>query len=451
MGALCFAAGSAAVAALPDGPARWSGLALLALTGAAALVARPAPRRAAPSRCLDRGQSALVDAYAAAVERARYVEDLEANVGELGGEAGLVDARLVLLVDGQWRRLDAVPPVPVDPRVAVWLGANQRLLRGDRLAEVGAGGLRAPIAATFAALGARLLLPLVHRDELVGAVVAAGVRARRLRRNGAVLLAAKASTARALAKLRLAAAAHRREAVAAEVDSTAELHHRPAREVAEAAAGSAVAVHRPGRRLARTFHSAADDGGDLWLSIGEVTGGGVPAALLGAMVAGAAEGARRGAAPPQRVLARLDDVVRGAEDPVRHPVSCFAARLAPSGELTFAGAGHPFPFVVRARGLSSLVARGTRLGLGEAPTLPGHATRLEPGDAIVLVSGSLLAARSRSGLPYREARLRRCLAAAPPGLELAELVLEDLERHLGGAELEDDVAVLVARVSGPGG
>ncbi|HEY0719340.1 MAG TPA: PP2C family protein-serine/threonine phosphatase, partial [Streptosporangiaceae bacterium] len=168
---------------------------------------------------------------------------------------------------------------------------------------------------------------------------------------------------------------------------------------------------------------------------------------LGATTAmGQLRSAIRATAPyvpdPATLLGRADVIagqISGAECAT---VAC--ALLDPAtGELSYAGAGHPPFMVVQADGATSYLAGGRGLPLGVAPAPRASAgTRLAPGDRLIMYTDGLYERRAESpdvGLA-RLARLAAEARALPP-TELSQALADGM---LEGAEPGDDICVLVA-------
>jgi serine phosphatase RsbU (regulator of sigma subunit) len=212
----------------------------------------------------------------------------------------------------------------------------------------------------------------------------------------------------------------------------------------------------PGLGVGVTYRAAAAElqvGGDWYDAIGLDDGravlvvGDAVGHNLGATTAmGQLRSAIRATAPyapdPAILLGRADVIagqISGAECAT---VAC--ARLDPAtGELSYAGAGHPPILVVRADGATSYLAGGRGLPLGVARTpRTSAATRLAPGDLMIMFTDGLYERRAESpdvGLA-RLAKLAAEARALPP-TELSQALADGM---LDGTEPGDDICVLVA-------
>jgi serine phosphatase RsbU (regulator of sigma subunit) len=95
--------------------------------------------------------------------------------------------------------------------------------------------------------------------------------------------------------------------------------------------------------------------------------------------------------------------------------------------------------------VESLEAPGLVLGIEPGQPYEELRRPFEPGSAVVLYTDGVVEAR-RNGELYGEERLDRLLSEHRllPAQQLAEVVLEDCRRWVGG-DLRDDCAIVVVR------
>ncbi len=133
----------------------------------------------------------------------------------------------------------------------------------------------------------------------------------------------------------------------------------------------------PGWQLVPFYQPAREVGGDFYdvlplsegrlgLVIGDVSGKGVPAALVMASTCTMLRVAAQEHSAPGEVLARVNDLLHSTI-PARMFVTCFYEVLDPHSRcLRYANAGHNWPFRRSADGIAELKATGMPLGM-----LPG--------------------------------------------------------------------------------
>jgi phosphoserine phosphatase RsbU/P len=131
-------------------------------------------------------------------------------------------------------------------------------------------------------------------------------------------------------------------------------------------------------------------------------------------------------------------------------VTYAAARFDPrDGSLDFVSAGHGPVFLRRASGRVEILPTHA-LPLGIADTLspePPTALRLDPGDALVLISDGIVEAADPAGAHYGTDRLRRLLAdtADHDARGTVARVASSVAVHRGGVRPADDATIAVLR------
>ena len=164
--------------------------------------------------------------------------------------------------------------------------------------------------------------------------------------------------------------------------------------------------------------------------------------------------------PPTEALARLNRHLHrdgaGDADPVGTPFVAVAVAVVDlePGHATFAVAGAEAPLVARPDGTVQAVRSGG-LPLGVLPDWeqggPTAPVPLRSGSLVALYTDGLTEARAAGGEPFGAERVEAVLAEAA-GLaspaDVGGLLVGRARRWAGGAQ-QDDVCLLVARVSPP--
>jgi serine phosphatase RsbU (regulator of sigma subunit) len=210
----------------------------------------------------------------------------------------------------------------------------------------------------------------------------------------------------------------------------------------------------PGWQLAPYYQPAREVGGDFYdflqfadgrlgLVIGDVSGKGVPAALVMATVHTMLRSTVQGIGSPGEILARVNDLLT-AEIPSGMFVTCFFALLDPeSGRLHYANAGQDVPYRYHRHGVSELWAKGMPLGMMPGSSYEEHEVTLAPGDSILFYSDGLVEAHNPSREMFGFPRLQTLLEAHADGASLIDVLLGELKRFTGeGWEQEDDVTLV---------
>ena len=225
-----------------------------------------------------------------------------------------------------------------------------------------------------------------------------------------------------------------------------------------------------GWTVAAYYHAAREVGGDFYdfielpggnigLVVGDVTGHGVPAALVMATTRSILRGDAPRLVSPSAVLARANELLYG-DIPPNMFVTCLYAVLEPiTGRLRYANAGHDLPYV---RGVSpyapgeasvrELKATGMPLGLMSGMVYDEKEAFLAPGETLLLHSDGIAEAHDPQRNMFGFPRMRDVVFQNPGGQALIDALLTDLARFTGPEwEQEDDITlVTLARSEGAG-
>ncbi len=179
--------------------------------------------------------------------------------------------------------------------------------------------------------------------------------------------------------------------------------------------------------------------------ITDVSGKGVSAALLAALLQGAFVFASESALQIDDVMSRVNRFLyeRARGEKYATVVYCTVNR---SGELRWSNAGHPKPLLVRAGSEPrALESTGIPIGMMDIAMYDQKSIQLEPGDKIVLFSDGVSEAANAQGECFDKTRLNEILRAyASAGCaELHAKLVEAVEEFAEGDEQEDDITMLV--------
>jgi serine phosphatase RsbU (regulator of sigma subunit) len=204
------------------------------------------------------------------------------------------------------------------------------------------------------------------------------------------------------------------------------------------------ASYRAARAVGGDFYDFIDlPGGRLALVIGDVTGKGVPAALVMATTRSILRSEAPRLIEPGRVLASINDQIIN-DTPAAMFATCLYAVLDPStGFLKFANAGHNLPYLRTPEGVVELRARGMPLGLMAAMTYEEVEARMEPGDTLLLHSDGLMEAHGPDREMFGNRRMKEAMLDRPEGQGLIDRMLSALWEFTGlDWEQEDDITLV---------
>jgi phosphoserine phosphatase RsbU/P len=178
--------------------------------------------------------------------------------------------------------------------------------------------------------------------------------------------------------------------------------------------------------------------------ITDVSGKGVSAALLAALLQGAFVFASEAAVQIGDVMSRVNRFLyeRARGEKYATVVYCTVNR---SGELRWSNAGHPKPLLVRANAEPrALESTGIPIGMMDIASYEVKSIQLEPGDKIVLFSDGVSEAANAQGECFDKHRMKEVLRtyASAGCAELHAKLVEAVE-EFSDADEEDDITMLV--------
>ena len=297
-----------------------------------------------------------------------------------------------------------------------------------------------------------LVVPLVHKDRVVGVFdIASSVLDRFTEEHVKVLTPLASQVAIAIENARLYEEIRKKEkrverelAIAQQVQRGLFPEECPKGRFWEASAH---------------FFPARELGGDLYdfytisenvlgLSIGDVAGKGVPAALYGAFASGTVRARASHHTSPAALLARVNRTLHHRAVEGMFCTLTFALFDFGSRTLRLANSGLPYPLHYRAstRECVPLVVAGLPLAAFEGSAYDELEIPLEKDDVFVFHTDGVSEAHNGREA-YGVARLTRLVKenAHLPGL--GDKIIEDLEDHfMGNVVSADDVTLLVVRI-----
>jgi PAS domain S-box-containing protein len=214
------------------------------------------------------------------------------------------------------------------------------------------------------------------------------------------------------------------------------------------------ASYRPageGAEVGGDFYDTWESGDVYFVAIGDVAGHGPAAAALTSLTRQAMRVASRYEPSPGRILAVVNDMIRGQSAPEQFCTAALAT-LRPTDDgylLTVACAGHPPPVIVRAvkAAPEEIGVCGALLGVLGDREYDDRECVLGVGDLVAFWTDGVTE-RRHGGSMFGEQRLLSLLAGAAnrPAADIAREIDEAVMDFAPGFP-HDDVAVLIARVT----
>jgi phosphoserine phosphatase RsbU/P len=204
------------------------------------------------------------------------------------------------------------------------------------------------------------------------------------------------------------------------------------------------AVSQPARAFTGDFYFTHQHDGRLWFAVGDVSGKGINAAVVMAMIQEELEhritSCANAACDPANTIARLHEFLRPLL-PANKFASAVIGYASDDGHLVVANAGHCPPVIVRRDGSTDLVeSTGPVVGILPSARWRSSVRLLGRGETLVLYSDGVIEAESPTGCQFGIERLRRVAGAG------SEAIIAAVDAHAEGARGDDLTLVVVRRM-----
>jgi serine phosphatase RsbU (regulator of sigma subunit) len=227
-------------------------------------------------------------------------------------------------------------------------------------------------------------------------------------------------------------------------------------------------VQRQFVNLAGYFLPASQCGGDWWtvhdmpdgrvlVVIGDVTGHGVPSAMITAAAKAACDVVRTTEGSSLTVTRLLEVMNRAIFESAKRKfvMTCFASILDPKAQtITYANAGHNFPYLFRpgagdGQDFQVLMSRGNRLGDLEESRYDEKSQPLKPNDVLVWYTDGIVECENERGEEYGEKRFRAAIRRASDldPVAMREAVVSSAGQFFGERARKDDITMVFARIT----
>jgi sigma-B regulation protein RsbU (phosphoserine phosphatase) len=203
------------------------------------------------------------------------------------------------------------------------------------------------------------------------------------------------------------------------------------------------AVYTPASDVAGDFYDFLElDGVCLGIFIADVSGHGVPAALVASMLKIALATQAENASSPALILANLNTLFCGRLE--RQFITAAYVHIDPvAGVITTASAGHPPPILRHGETCEEIIAPGVVLGRFRDARYEEVSRPFVPGDTLVLYTDGVTETANRSAEMWGDERLRKAIGAESPKVLAAKIIAEvEAWRGVSGPP-EDDVTMIV--------
>ncbi len=181
--------------------------------------------------------------------------------------------------------------------------------------------------------------------------------------------------------------------------------------------------------------------------VADVSGKGLPAAILSANLQGAFAAVAATDMELPETFSRVNDFLLQRSGAAMY-ATMFYGVISPDGSFNFVNAGHAFPLVVRSSGaVEQIETSNFPLGLFPGVSYQAGNTRLAAGDIVLVFSDGLTEAQNFRNELFGESRLNSVAGdcARLPAASASEKILKSVKNFVGNAPPSDDLTLMVLR------
>jgi sigma-B regulation protein RsbU (phosphoserine phosphatase) len=208
---------------------------------------------------------------------------------------------------------------------------------------------------------------------------------------------------------------------------------------------------RPARSIGGDYYDLLPlKDGQFALTLGDVSGKGIPAAVMMASIQTLLRTLlQQDAIHLASVLTALNQTMYETSTPERYSTLFCGVVSRDRMTLNYVNAGHTLPLLLHGDGrLERLPGSGPPLALLPGMSYEQLSKRLEPGDTLVVFSDGIVEACNQAGEFWEEIEVERVLLSnrTAPLQQVPELLCAAVDNFAAGAEQYDDMTVVAVRI-----
>ena len=217
-------------------------------------------------------------------------------------------------------------------------------------------------------------------------------------------------------------------------------------------------VDRPDVNIYGVVHPAKEVGGDLYdfyvrhdklfFCVGDVSGKGVPASLVMAMIRSLFRSVTAHEEHADQIMRQMNDPLTEQNEQDMFATLFIGVLDMETGVLDYCNGGHNAPVLVHKRESRQLeVLPNLPIGLMGGFEYVGQTTQIQRGDTLFLYTDGLTEAENKVHAQYGEERMLNLLATTDgmPPRDLVETFQKDVDAFVNGAPQSDDLTMLAIR------
>ncbi len=206
------------------------------------------------------------------------------------------------------------------------------------------------------------------------------------------------------------------------------------------------AITMPCQMVGGDYYDVINLGEDrLGVTVADVSGKGLPAAMMAAMLQGAFAAVAAGDPALHDLFKRVNTFVC-ARTPTEMYATIFYGVLSRDGGFGFVNAGHNSPFVLRSNGtVDYLESTNFPLGMFATADFKVESAHLQPGDQVLIFSDGVPEAQDVNHELFGETRLKEYLEKLGNETAVCSKVVAAVQSFVGSAPQADDLTLVVLR------
>ena len=208
------------------------------------------------------------------------------------------------------------------------------------------------------------------------------------------------------------------------------------------------AMQTPARDVGGDFYNFFVRDNLLYFCIGDVSGKGVPAALVMSQACSAVRLLAEKETEPRHIVCHMNDMMTRHNDMSMFITFFMGILHLDTGVLNYCNAGHKAPYIIKEKGEVDILPVDRNLPVGAMPDweFTSQQTVLEPGTTLFLYTDGLDEAENAQQQMFGKARIKEMLqSTAPYANTLTDRMAQAVADFVAGNEQSDDLTMLSVR------
>ena len=202
----------------------------------------------------------------------------------------------------------------------------------------------------------------------------------------------------------------------------------------------------PAKQVGGDYYDFISLPGDrLVFCLGDVSGKGIPAALLMANLQATLRGQTLGSPCARECLEQSNTLLYNSTDSEKFATLFYAILDIGANRLCYANAGHNYPFLISQKGeIQRLKSIGIPLGFLERFEFSEHSISLQPGDLLVVFSDGISEAMNSFSEEFGEGHIQEIIMTErnKSARTIVQSIVNSVNEYVAGCEQSDDITLI---------